>query len=84
MTTFTKEDIEARIDKVQYHIFEETCVTVCCITLDNGHSEIGESVCVNPDDFDVQAGQIYSYAEALGKFCGPLAFSIREKKFEAG
>ena len=45
----TSENIDATIAEEDYHVFENTCLTVCCLTLKNGFTVTGESACASPD-----------------------------------
>jgi len=51
----------ARIDEViigeQYHIFENTTLTVCCLQLENGFTVTGESACASPENFNIELGK---------------------------
>ena len=56
----TPADIDAAIVKKQFHVFERSCLTVCCLTLQNGFTVTGESACASPENFN---------AEDRGKDC---------------
>lgn len=53
----TPELIDSAIAKTQFHVFEGSCLTVCCMTLKNGFTVAGESVCASPANFDAEIGQ---------------------------
>ena len=38
----TPELIDAAIVNESYHVFNDSCMTVCCLTLKNGFSVVGE------------------------------------------
>ena len=78
MAAITKATIDAMIDNVQYYRFPGTCITMCCITLVNGHAVTGESSCSDPADFDVELGQQHSKRRALDKVYEVAAFQVRE------
>lgn len=42
-------------------------MTVCCLTLKSGFAVIGESACINPDDFDQAIGREIARANAIDK-----------------
>ena len=48
----TPSDIEAAVKRCDFHIFPETMLTVCCLTLRNGFTVTGESACASPENFD--------------------------------
>ena len=53
----TPEHIDEQICIEQFHTFEGTTMTVCCLTLKNGANVIGESACVSPENFDAEIGR---------------------------
>jgi len=63
----TPDDISDLIESSQYHVFKGTTTTVCCLTLSNGFTVIGESACVDPDNFDKGIGEEIAYNEARQK-----------------
>jgi hypothetical protein len=62
----TPDDIDRVIVKTEYHVFAPT-TTVCCITLINGYTVIGESACVSPVNFDEGIGREIAYKKARDK-----------------
>ncbi len=63
----TKESIEEKITKVEYHRLGDTTVMVCSITVKNGYSVRGEAACVDPRNFDEEIGKGIAYANAFSK-----------------
>lgn len=63
----TKEHVDNSIKKVEFHQFPGTTVTVCLLTLWNGFNVIGESACVDPDNFDKQIGEDLAKSNAVSK-----------------
>lgn len=63
----TNEAIDNLIVAEQYHQFEGTTVTVCCLTLRNGFNTVGESACVSPEGFDAEIGRQLARKEAREK-----------------
>lgn len=53
----TPSDIDSLIVNEQYHIFEGTNVTVCCLKLKNGFIVTGTSACVSTENFDAEIGR---------------------------
>jgi Phage protein (N4 Gp49/phage Sf6 gene 66) family len=49
--------IDAAIAQEQYHVFEGSQLTVCCLTLQNGFTVVGESACASPANFNAELGQ---------------------------
>ena len=53
----TPEMVDDAIVKTQYHVFDDSCLTVCCLTLKNGFTVIGHSACASPENFNEEIGQ---------------------------
>lgn len=53
----TPDFIDGKIKSVDFHVFSDTCLTVCCMTLENGFTVTGESACASPENFDAEIGQ---------------------------
>jgi len=53
----TPQRIEEVITGEDYHVFNGTTLTVCCLTLANGFTVTGESACASPENFDVELGK---------------------------
>jgi hypothetical protein len=53
----TPAHIDATIVREQFYVFPDTTTTVCCLTLKNGGTVIGESACVSPENFNAEIGQ---------------------------
>lgn len=67
----TPEHIEACIAAEDYHVFDGTTTTVCCLILLNGFTVIGASYCANPADFDPEKGRQIARknaSEKIGEF----------------
>ena len=45
----TAGKINSVIKQKQFHVFEAGCLTVCCLTLTNGFTVLGESSCASPE-----------------------------------
>ena len=73
-TPLTKEEVEAHIVKEQYHQFPGTLHTVCCLTLKNGYTVIGENACANKEYFDPEYAKIDSREKAVEKVWGLIGF----------
>lgn len=61
------DDLDAEIVNTQYHVFNGSCLTVCCLTLRNGFTVTGESACASPENFNAEIGQKISRANAREK-----------------
>lgn len=61
ITKLTPEILESKIVGEQYHQFDNTTVTVCCMTLENGFNVIGESSCIARDNAFKQLWKLYGF-----------------------
>ena len=77
--SITNQMIEDAVKSVEFHLFRGTRHMVCCATLTNGYTVIGESACADPEKFDVQLGQKYAREDLDNKVAGLLAYGQAEK-----
>lgn len=63
----TSKSIIDKIQQVQYYVFPNTTLTICCLTLDNGYAVTGDSACVDPKEFDKDLGESIAYTNAVNK-----------------
>ncbi len=75
----TTENVEDAVLKEHYHHFEGTTVTVCCLELRNGFTIIGQSACVNPDNFDPKLGEELALDDAKQQVFRFLAFRMMDE-----
>jgi hypothetical protein len=68
---------------VDYHNFNETCMTVCCITMKNGFTVTGQSCTVNPENFNEALGKEFAYKDALAKVTELEAYRVKEADYQA-
>lgn len=74
----TPQHIDNQIVSEQYHVFEGTPVTVCCLTLRNGFTVIGESACASPENFDADLGRKIAFDNARNKIWAFEGYSLRD------
>lgn len=74
----SKEQIILRIANIQYMIIDDSTVTICNITLDNGFSVRGESACVDPKEFKAEIGREIAYENAFSKLWPLFGFLLAE------
>ena len=67
----------------EYHRFPGTTVTVCCLTLRNGFTVIGESACASPENFDEELGRKIAYDNARNKIWQLEGYLLRQRLHEA-
>jgi hypothetical protein len=73
------EDLDAKIAGEEYHVFPFTTVTVCCLTLENGYSVIGQSAAASPANFDAEIGRKIARADARDKIWALEGYLLRER-----
>lgn len=66
----------------QYHVFEGTTLTVCCLTLRNGFVVTGESAAASPANFDVEIGRKIARQNAREKIWALEGYLLKQKLFE--
>lgn len=75
----TPDLIDAVIKEEDYHVFEKTCLTVCCLTLRNGFTVIGESACASPENFDAEIGRKIARENARNKIWMLEGYLLKER-----
>lgn len=75
----TPEMIDQTIVSEQYHVFPNTTLTVCALTLRNGYIVIGESAAASPQNFDQAIGRKIARENARNKIWGLEGYLLREK-----
>ncbi len=72
------EAIDGKIASEDYHVFPGSCLTVCCLTLENGYTVTGESACASPENFNREIGQKIARNNARNKIWGLEGYLLRE------
>lgn len=75
----TPADIDAAIAGEQYHVFDGTTLTVCCLTLRNGFTVTGESAAASPENFDREIGCQIAKRNARDKIWALEGYLLRQK-----
>lgn len=71
--------IDAAIADEAYHVFPSTTLTVCCLTLRNGYTVVGESAAASPENFDEALGRKIARQHARDKIWALEGYLLREK-----
>lgn len=71
--------VDEQIEDVAFHVFPGTTTTVCCITLRNGFTVIGESACASPENFDKAEGESIAFINARDKIWQLEGYLLKEK-----
>lgn len=74
----TGDQIDGVIVGEQFHVFEGSQLTVCCLTLKNSFTVTGESACVSPENFDPEIGKGIARANAREKIWALEGYLLRE------
>lgn len=78
----TPDLIDAQINSTAFHVFKDSCMTVCCITLQNGFNVIGESACASPENFNTDIGEQIAFKNAREKIWALEGYALKQKLFE--
>ena len=62
-----------------YHVFEGTQLTVCCLTLQNGFTVVGDSACASPENFDAGLGRKIARGNAREKIWALEGYLLKER-----
>lgn len=76
------EHIDSIINKVEYHVFGGTQLTVCCMTLKNGFTVTGESACASPENFNKEIGEKIAFDMARNKIWALEGYLLKQKLHE--
>lgn len=79
----TPELIDQAIASEDYHVFTGSQLTVCCLTLRNGFTVIGESACASPENFDAELGRKIARGNARDKIWALEGYLLRQRLFES-
>lgn len=75
----TPELIDAAIRSEQFYVFDGSCLTVCCLTLQNGFTVTGESACASPENFNTEIGQRIARENARGKIWALEGYLLKQR-----
>lgn len=75
----TPDHIDSVIRSAEYHVFQGSQLTVCCLTLNNGFTVTGESACASPENFDAEIGQKIAYGNARDKIWALEGYLLKQK-----
>lgn len=75
----TPENIDETISSEQFHVFPGSQTTVCCLTLKNGFTVIGDSACTSPEYFDEEIGKQIARQNARKKVWTLEGYLLKER-----
>jgi hypothetical protein len=76
------DSITYQIEKEDYHVFNGI-VTVCCLTLKNGHTVVGYKSVANKENFNRAVGRKLAYDKARGKIFELTAYLQKQVEHNA-
>jgi hypothetical protein len=75
----TPEHIDSIITNTLFKRIEDTCLTICVLTLKNGFTVTGESACASPENYNRCKGEKYSKENAVEKIWALEGYLLKEK-----
>ena len=78
----TPDLIDSKISSSDFHVFPHSCLTVCCLTLENGFTVTGESACASPENFNAEIGEKIAFKNAREKIWMLEGYLLKQKLFE--
>lgn len=78
----TPAHVEDCVASAAYYVFPGTTLTVCCLTLRNGFTVIGESACASPENFDPEIGQRIARENAKQRIWALEGYRLRSQLHE--
>lgn len=75
----TPADIDSKILGADYHRFNGTTVTICCLYLANGFTVTGESACASKENFDEEIGRKIARNNAREKIWQLEGYLLRQR-----
>lgn len=78
----TPDSIDSVIADKAFHVFGDTCLTVCCLTLKNGFTVTGESACASPENFNQDIGEKIAFEQARNKVWMLEGYLLKQRLFE--
>ena len=79
----TPEHLDKVISSEDYHVFEGSQLTVCCLTLQNGFTVTGESACASPENFNAEIGKKIARSNARDKIWALEGYLLKQFLFES-
>lgn len=78
----TPDLIDSKVRSKAFHVFGETCLTVCCLTLENGFTVTGESACASPENFDKDIGEKIAFEQARNKIWMLEGYLLKQSLYD--
>jgi hypothetical protein len=81
MNQVTIEQIRGKIKDEVFMIMPDNRTTLCQLTLENGYTVIGQSACVDIENFDASLGRHYAKQDAIDKVWPLEGYLLAERMF---
>src|ERR1700722_14480182 len=75
----TPQLIDATILAIQYHVFDGTVMTICCLTLQNGYNVVGTSAPASSDNFNEEIWRKLVFDDARRKIWALEGYLLKSK-----
>lgn len=75
----TPAQVDAEVAAIDFHVFPNTTLTVCALTLKNGFIVTGESAAASLRNFDADIGRDLAFSSARNKIWSYLGFRLRDQ-----
>lgn len=79
----TPDYLESLVLEENYHHFPNSRVTVCCLTVANGHEIVGIAICGEKDRFDNTTGRRIAREKALSSLMELERYLMRQRLHDA-
>lgn len=78
----TPEQINDKIVSADFHVFKNSQLTICCLTLVNGFTVTGESACASPENFNAELGRKIAKDNAKNKIWALEGYLLKQRLYE--
>lgn len=78
----TPQQIENSIVREEFHVFGDSTLTVCCLTLRNGFKVTGESACASPANYNQTLGERIAREDATRKIWALEGYLLKQRLSE--
>ena len=75
----SNDSIDLKIVDTQYHVFPDSYLTVCCLTLENGFNVTGTSACASPANFNKNIGEQIAFRNARQEIWALEGYLLKER-----
>jgi hypothetical protein len=81
-TKVSLEDINLLVESETYSFYDNK-LTICVLTLINGYKVLGQSACVDTNEFNMELGKKYAKEVAINKVWYLEAYLLQEYRYLA-